>query len=568
MPFTPAAAFNPIAERPSPLLTPVGYNFFDPCASTQEHHLIPRELWGEIKLLKNPHVLEVLNEASLGQDGVYNLMELPATVGGALAANLSLHNGSHPSYTKAVREKLSELETKYSEAVLSNPDTADNVLKEEFYKLELYFRRSMDRAYFGTEDQLALNSRDPNLSKVDPAFRGEMFTMSTLAEEIKDNPRWAYPTTVLAEKACELVEELTAEKLSEKARELRIKAWAHIPEKDRPEDIEAGVLPIEQIEQALDKIKQHEIDNIRQQSAHGQSDTHSQAQAHAQAHAHTQAHTAQSVQAKPTFAEIVEKTAQEHPFDAAMAKVGVAMMAGAGAYALGAGGAVGAAVNGAAELTSGALAGAARLAAPTAVGAATSVMISDPAQALPAYNSMNAGRDDMGERGNVDHISWRFTGLPAGDAGNTLAALAARDTAPDRAGGALTHCGAHLLVKADGTIEQDSAHARPLSLNPQIDAGKNGNAIGVYVEGDGQLTAAQRTTLTALNANFSQQRLQAGELTQSVLTPATIVEDMAWDTSGPSPTIPALNNPSLGLSLGQSGGHSIRRPALAAPGGM
>ena len=560
MPFTPAAAFNPIAERPSPLLTTVGYNFFDPCASTQEHHLIPRELWDKNEFLKRPHVLEVLNEAGLGKDGIYNLMELPATVGGALAANLSLHNGSHPAYTKEVTSKLENIEKRYNEAILSNPDTADNVLKEEIYKLELYFRRSMDRAYFGMEDQLALNSRDPNLSKVDPAFRGEMFTMSTLTEEIKDNPRWAYPTTVLAEKACELVEELTAEKLSEKARELRIKAWAHIPEKDRPKDIEAGVLPIEQIEQGLNKIKQHEIDNIRQQSALGQPDTHSQA--------HAQAHTAQPVQAKPTFAEIVEKTAQEHPFDAAMAKVGVAMMAGAGALALGAGGAVGTAANGAAELASGALAGAARLAAPAAVGAATSVMISDPAQALPAYNSMNAGRDDMGERGNVDHISWRFTGLPAGDAGNTLAALAARDTAPDRAGGALTHCGAHLLVKADGTIEQDSAHARPLSLNPQIDAGKNGNAIGVYVEGDGQLTAAQRATLTALNSNFSQQRLQAGELTQSVLTPATIVEDMAWDTSGPGPSIPAPNNPALGLSLSQSGGHSIRRPALAAPGGM
>ena len=560
MPMLPAAAFNDISKRPSSLLTYVDNKPYEPCASTQKHHLIPHELWERMEFLNDPHVLQVLTSAELDEEGRHNIIELPSTRSGAMSSNMALHNGSHPIYTKFVENKIIDIEMSYRTMQMSDPAQADIYLKTAVFDLDLELTHRLDRSFSGSFKQIALNSSDPHMALVDPAYRSEMFTLATLAEEIRENPRLAFPTKAMAESACKLVEELTPEAVRKTAIELRKSGWAHIPEKDRPKDIEAGALSIEQIEQGLNKIKQHEIDNIRQQSALGQSDIHSQA--------HAQAHTAQSVQAKPTFAEIVEKTAQEHPFDAAMAKVGVAMMAGAGAYALGAGGAVGAAVNGAAELTSGALAGAARLAAPTAVGAATSVMISDPAQALPAYNSMNAGRDDMGERGNVDHISWRFTGLPAGDAGNTLAALAARDTAPDRAGGALTHCGAHLLVKADGTIEQDSAHARPLSLNPQIDAGKNSNAIGVYVEGDGQLTAAQRATLTALNTNFSQQRLQAGELTQSVLTPATIVEDMAWDTSGPGPSIPAPNNPALGLSLSQSGGHSIRRPALAAPGGM
>gem|GEM_PF-709247 len=566
MPMLPAAAFNDISKRPSSLLvyTANPQTPYDPCSSLQIHHLIPHELWTSMKFLNDPHVLQVLKAEGLDEDGIHNLMALPSSASGAATSNLALHNGSHPRiYTNTVRDMLIKIEKEYNEAITENPagseasSRTDALLVDRFQALTLNITKRLDRSS-GEPGQLALTWNDPNIGLVDPRYQYEMKTLGDVVEDVRTNPRLAFPTKAMAESACKLVEELTPEAVRKTAIELRKSGWAHMPEKDRPEDIEAGVLPIEQIEQALDKIKQHEIDNIRQQSALGQSDTHS----------HAQAHTAQSVQAKPTFAEIVEKTAQEHPFDAAMAKVGVAMMAGAGALALGAGGAVGTAANGAAELASGALAGAARLAAPAAVGAATSVMISDPAQALPAYNSMNAGRDDMGERGNVDHISWRFTGLPAGDAGNTLAALAARDTAPDRAGGALTHCGAHLLVKADGTIEQDSAHARPLSLNPQIDAGKNSNAIGVYVEGDGQLTAAQRATLTALNSNFSQQRLQAGELTQSVLTPATIVEDMAWDASGPSPTIPAFNNPALGLSLGQSGGHSIRRPALAAPGGM
>ena len=513
-----------------------------------------------MKFLNDPHVLQILQAEGLDEDGIHNLMVLPSSASGAAVSNLALHNGSHPRiYTNTVRDMLIKIEKEYNEALTENPagseasSRADALLVDRFQALTLNITRRLDRSS-GEPGQLALTWNDPNIGLVDPRYQYEMKTLGDVVEDVRVNPRLAFPTKAMAESACKLVEELTPEAVRKTAIELRKSGWAHIPEKDRPKDIEAGVLPIEQIEQGLDKIKQHEIDSIRQQSALGQPDTYS----------HAQAHTAQPVQAKPTFAEIVEKTAQEHPFDAAMAKVGVAMMAGAGALALGAGSAVGTAVNGVAELASGTLASAARLAAPAAVGAASSVMISDPAQALPAYNSMNAGRDDMGERGNVDHISWRFTGLPAGDAGNTLAALAARDTAPDRAGGALTHCGAHLLVKADGRIEQDSAHARPLSLNPQIDAGKNGNAIGVYVEGDGQLTAAQRATLTALNSNFSQQRLQAGELTQSVLTPATIVEDMAWDTSGPGPSTPALHNP----ALSQSGDRLIRRPALAAPGGM
>jgi len=564
MPMLPAAAFNDISKRPSSLLVYAAnpQTPYDPCSSLQIHHLIPHELWGEMEFLKNPHILQVLKAEGLDEDGIHNLMVLPSSASGAAVSNLALHNGSHPKvYGNTIRKLIAEIERDYNEALTENlagseaSSRADALLVNRFQALTLNITRRLDRAS-GEPGQLALTWNDPNIGLVDPRYQYEMKTLGDVVEDVRLNPRLAFPTKAMAESACKLVEELTPEAVRKTAIELRKSGWAHIPDKDRPKDIEAGVLPIEQIEQGLNKIKQHEIDSIRQQSALGQSDTHSQA--------HAQAHTAQSVQAKPTFAEIVEKTAQEHPFDAAMAKVGVAMMAGAGALALGAGSAVGAAVNGAAELTSGALASAARLAAPAAVGAATSVMISDSAQALPTYNSMNAGRDDMGERGNVDHISWRFTGLPAGDAGNTLAALAARDTAPDRAGGALTHCGAHLLVKADGTIEQDSAHARPLSLNPQIDAGKNSNAIGVYVEGDGQLTAAQRATLTALNSNFSQQRLQAGELTQSVLTPATIVEDMAWDTSWPGPSIPAPNNP----SLSQSGGHLIRRPALAAPGGM
>lgn len=108
-----SSAFNDIAHRPSDLLTYVG-NSADPCASTQIHHLIPRELWNDSNgFLSKTHVRQILNMTG-GMDSPMNLMELPSTVAGAAASNLALHNGSHSlAYTDAVRSGLKTVETLY-----------------------------------------------------------------------------------------------------------------------------------------------------------------------------------------------------------------------------------------------------------------------------------------------------------------------------------------------------------------------------------------------------------------------------------------------------------------------
>ncbi len=151
---------------------------------------------------------------------------------------------------------------------------------------------------------------------------------------------------------------------------------------------------------------------------------------------------------------------------------------------------------------------------------------------LPPLAGMNAGTDAMGDRQQVDHISWRFTRLPVGDSGNSLSALALRDRENQ-----LGSLGAHAVLRADGSFERSDSLCRDWANNPQIQAGRNGNAIGLYVEGDGALTAAQRQSLGKLETGFSSlcqsHQAQAGEL-----SPATQLEAEAW--SGPRSVTPGM----------------------------
>lgn len=487
-----ASAFNQMANRPSGYLIDVGYISDEACNSTQTHHVIPMELWRDPKsFLNDPHVRAVLDSVG-GPENPLNKMVLPSTVAGAAASNLALHNGSHPvAYNDEVEKGLLAVQGTYNGMLAANgglpSPQVDAVLLASMAALELSLRLRLDRSS-GVPKPLMLSSKDPNFALATPEHQAAVLTLGSIVEDVHENARAAYPSNSSAERACENARQLTAEQLRETAMKLREAAWAGVPEGDRPDDIRGGVLAQEQIAQQLPQMKEQ------------------------------------------TIAEILERTAQEHPYKAAMAGVGVVMMAGAGAVA--AAGAEGLAVAGAA------VRGAVQ-AANRAVVSATSTLVPTAAMALPDYNSLNAGRDDMGERSSVDHVSWRFTGIPAGEAGNSLAELHVRDTAPDREGGALAHCGAHLLVRADGSIERDTTYGRPMSLNPQIDAGQNGNALGIYVEGEGSLTDAQRKTLTELNDTLSQQRLQAGELTRSTLTPSGVREDAAWETQN-SPVSPSL----------------------------
>lgn len=147
---------------------------------------------------------------------------------------------------------------------------------------------------------------------------------------------------------------------------------------------------------------------------------------------------------------------------------------------------------------------------------------------LPPLAQMNQGGDEMGERSHVDHISFRMTGYKPSDPRNTLEALAARDVDNGAQGPA-----AHALLKADGSFVRQEGSSRAWSDNPQIDAGKNGNAVGVYVEGTTALTQAQRQSLNELAQAMQAKLDQMGHGLAS-LSPAGMAAEQAWQGQTPS----------------------------------
>ena len=399
------------------------------------------------KLVEDPS-LEVL---AGGREHPRNLMTLPSTSAGAAASNLALHNGSHPAYTERVRGEMNKIVTAYHAAGGSSNPVAMAGYSAAVGALEDSLRARLDRTQ--PVPQLLLSGKDPNAFRATPEHQAETVAQKEAAiamglDMATGDPRSAYPNGTLAQENCETARQLTAQQLREIANAQRAKAWAGAGEEQ-------------------------------------ETDTRS-------------------------FADKLQAAANEHPFHAGMAKVGVGMMAVA-ALPL---------VAGETALT--ALGGVATRTAPAAV--AGLLVTQDAQAALPEFKTLNQGNDQMGVRNSVDHISWRFTGLAHGDPGNTPEALYLRDMET----GKYSHSAAHLLVKTDGSIVVSEQFMRPFGLNPQIEAGNNGNALGVYVEGDGNLTAAQRQSLSDLNDSFGQQRMQAGETSPSALSPATWKEDMAW----------------------------------------
>lgn len=156
--------------------------------------------------------------------------------------------------------------------------------------------------------------------------------------------------------------------------------------------------------------------------------------------------------------------------------------------------------------------------------------------ALPDQSALVSHGDARGPRTQVDHINWKFTGFAAGDDRNTLAALKARDMSEERPGGAMPDIGAHYLLKADGEVVHSDEHSRSLKLNPLITPGFNANAIGVYVEGNGQLTLAQRKALDGLEADLSADTQLSAISAPSRLMPASNPEKDAWGIATQSPT--------------------------------
>lgn len=177
---------------------------------------------------------------------------------------------------------------------------------------------------------------------------------------------------------------------------------------------------------------------------------------------------------------------------------------------------------------------------------ADTVTHTSPNSVLPPLSQLNAGSDMMGDRSDVNNISWRFTGVPAGDSGNALSALYLRDIQAGK-----SHNGAHLLLQPNGTFERSETLSRPWESNPQIHAGHNGDAIGVYVAGCGQVTESQRTSLSLLNTSLCSQRQQSGlGLSCTALMPSGYTEQNAWDGSIQRQPIPQQPRPQNGLAAG------------------
>lgn len=67
---------------------------------------------------------------------------------------------------------------------------------------------------------------------------------------------------------------------------------------------------------------------------------------------------------------------------------------------------------------------------------------------------------------------------------------------------------AHMLITADGSLYVSDKYGRDMSRNPQIRAGDNANAIGVYIE---QYTPATQSTLEHLRGQLEQRVRSDGQ---------------------------------------------------------
>ena len=449
-----------------------------PGESTEFHHIIPREVWGESKVIKE---LGWLDRREM-YDAPQNQMELPSTYLGAVASGLAMHSGSHPVYTAKVFERLDTIDKAYN-----TDHPGDKVwLEQQVRGLQGELRASLDRAHSMHIEQNYLNSSDPLMplvaaSKLVTEAKANAPGVEEAIAAFENDPRKGFPTNTLSNECPEVT--VSAGQVQAIGQDLRSRAWAGVGQPGVPVAAMTTTEPPGLVERAQ------------------------------------------------TAVSGAMKYAADHPVEIATGTVAV----GLGLATLGA----------AIPFETG-------LAGSVAVGGGYLALQSNSAVAAPLQNDerkvdhlpplseMNSQSDIMGPRNAVDHIDWRFTGLPQGHAENTLAALHERDVAENRPGGAMTHTGAHYLLKADGSLVQSGEFSRPLKDNPQIAAGNNANAIGIYVEGKDQLTAAQRETLSTLTGELSTQWKATGLTTGAELVGAGYVEQKAWtsETQRPAPLMP------------------------------
>lgn len=478
--------FNELAHYSDQNIDQVAYNE-DPCTSMQTHHLVPEEAWNALAVLFPGQPLEVL---AGGRNNPTNLMQLPATSGGALATGFALHNGSHPRYTAYVIEEMLNLAAAYEIADTYDPVQAKINFTLGVQELELSLRNKLNRNM--PNEQLLLTSKDPFASQIPGGELAATIAMENMAERVNDvvslvtgNPRAAYPNNSMANTYCETAKALTPAQVMEITR--------------RMQELGVGKAPDGQTKPQITSPED----------------------------------TKGFVDSKPPLidqrssSQLVIDTAKEHPINASMAAIGIGVLTTIGA-------AVGveslAALSGLGETVSG-------FGMVPRAAAALGIIALTPEQArasekvittLPPQEQLNGPGDIMGPRSKVDHVDWRFTGLPAGDPGNTLAALKERDTSTTRPGGPLNDTGAHFLLRADGSLVHSDEYSRPLQSNPQVTPGYNANAVGVYVEGNGSLTPEQRKTLNGLSNELEGGSSLDKTSAPSRLMPASNPEREAW----------------------------------------
>ena len=279
-------AFNRLANRPSALLLEV-VNSDRPCESMQLHHLIPNEIWNTVQEENKDIPFESFVG---GRNNPKNIMELPSTQAGAMAMGLALHNGSHPAYSAYVGGKMERFVSAYKTESTTSPEAAAANFATSVGDLEDLLRKGLTRSYAPGEPQLLLTSKDPYAANVGPGQLHVTQVAEAIAAPLQSavdmaraDPRSAYPTAALADRNCEAAKELTVEQLQQVTGGLQ----------------EKGI--------NIDAFANPEIP----------------------ATAAAPATLSFSDQVSTAFAQ----ASAEHPGHAAMAKVGVGLMLGAGAVA-------------------------------------------------------------------------------------------------------------------------------------------------------------------------------------------------------------------------------------------
>lgn len=143
---------------------------------------------------------------------------------------LALHNGSHPAYSAHVSEQLRNSVAVYKTENIANPEAAAAGFAKSIVDLEDTLRLGLDRRNGPAGSQLLLTSKDPyapyvgtDQLLVTEAAEGITTRLQTAVDMARADPRSAYPNAALADKNCEAAKELTVEQLQQVTSGLREK---------------------------------------------------------------------------------------------------------------------------------------------------------------------------------------------------------------------------------------------------------------------------------------------------------------------------------------------------------